>query len=195
MFITYSGIEIDIKNLQLAQINLIDIAYHLTNENRYGRALPFDTHYSVAEHSILLCEYVIAEIDRPDYLDIAKYALFHDASEYLLGDIPTDLKKLLPDYIKLESDVMFKILEKYDISVKYTDLVGALDKRMLLDEVSALTPHRLHYFREKGRQKLGIENVAVNDDDYGVYTPGTVPKIVVYNRFLELCESLGIYDE
>ena len=193
MYLTFSGILINPANINPKDINLIDIAHHLTNECRYGRALPFDLHYSVAEHSILLAEYVL---DNFNDKELAKCALMHDASEYILGDIPTGLKASLPDYKKLESDLMFKIYDKYDISVKYDSIISMYDKAILANEVQVLTPERLFSFTHNGdiRAKLDIVHLAVNDGDYGEYTPGRVPKQVVYECFLNMCELLGIKD-
>jgi uncharacterized protein len=193
MYLTFSGILINPANVDPKDINLIDIAHHLTNECRYGRALPFDIHYSVAEHSLLLAKYML---DTYKDKELAKCALMHDASEYILGDIPTGLKVSLPDYKKLESDLTFKIYEKYDISVKHDLFVSICDKAILINEVLALTPHNIKKFTYNGdiRARLDIKHLAVNDGNYGIYKPGKVPKQVVYQCFLDMCELLGIRD-
>ena len=194
MFVTYSGVVVDPANVRIDQINLIDIAHHLTNINRFGGALEFDHHYSVAEHSLLLTEYVIFELGNPNWFEIAKYALMHDASEYILGDINSGLKAYLHDYKKLESKLSFTIQEKYNIRVIYEDVVKSLDKRILLNEVRALREHHYQLFRTEGLLPLEIDSLAINDDDYGIYQPGTVRKQVVYDKFLEMCKYLKIED-
>ncbi len=191
MLCTFSGIDVDPTNLRAEDVNLIDIAHHLTNHNRNCGAFPFDIHYSVAEHSILLAQYVL---DNTKDREAAAYALMHDASEAYLGDVNSDLKRALPDYVELEEAATRVIMSKYGIWTIYGEFVSGLDKRIFLNEVRVLTPERLHKYRRKGLELLSIKNLAVNDDDYGTYRPGTVPKQVVNDNFLRMCELLGIGD-
>ena len=187
-FITYSGVLIEHANIKSDDIRIIDIAHHLTNINRFGGSLPFEKYYSVAEHSILLAQYVL---ETSDNTDAAKYALLHDASEAYLGDVVSGLKKHLHDYRCKEHNLMLQICTKYNVNRDYADYIDDLDKRIVLDEALALLPYHYNYFRN-GLRPLGIENLAINDDDYGTYTPGTVPKDVVCVVFLIMCDRLGI---
>lgn len=187
MFATYTGLLIDPKNVKLEDINLIDIAHHLTNINRYGGALDFEQHYSVAEHSILLTEYVLHWYD--NNIELAKYALMHDASEAYLGDVVSGLKKYLWDYKDIESRLQFTICEKYDVRLCWGDVINELDKRMLLDEVKFLSPHRLPLFYDVKKRPLHLESLSISGS-----APGLTPKRIVYDRFLVLAKELGIED-
>lgn len=186
-YATYSGVLIDPGDIKPEQINLIDITHHLTNENRFGRALPFDIHYSVAEHSMYLAAYVYKTTES---IELARCALMHDAAEAYLGDITTGLKRYLHDYKVLESKLDFTIHEKYNISVKHHDYISSLDKRIIMDEIRCLRPEFYHIYQKKGRQPLGLYDMALRD-----HPAGKVPKQVVYETFLKLCELWDIKDE
>ncbi len=86
--VTYIGKRFDINNLKISKICIKDIAHGLSYTCRYsGQCSNF---YSVAEHSINCCK--AARYFGYDY-KIQLYALYHDASEAYLADIPTPLKK------------------------------------------------------------------------------------------------------
>ena len=84
LFITNSGKLLDFKNICIDDICLEDIAHHLTKICRYGGALPFNVHYSVAQHSILFSKYASLELNNQE---LAKLAILHDATEAYMGDI------------------------------------------------------------------------------------------------------------
>lgn len=64
-------------------IDIVDIAHHLSNECRWAGACPH--HYSVAQHSVLVSEC----FDAPD-MKLA--GLLHDAAEAYLKDLPSPIK-------------------------------------------------------------------------------------------------------
>lgn len=82
VFPTYSGNRVDLGVPSASAINLIDMAHGLSQICRYGGQTR--RFYSVAEHSIRLA--MVAPVRE------AKTALLHDASEYLLLDIPRQIK-------------------------------------------------------------------------------------------------------
>lgn len=184
-YITQSGKRIDIQNIKEDDICLQDIAHHLTKICRFGGALPFDKHYSVAVHSINLLFY--ARRYYPTNTELQKALLFHDASEAYLGDVVTGVKKCLPDYIKLEKQVSDLIYKKYDISMNYKfiyDTVRELDIRILLDEASSLFPSRYDEFK----------NQLNNYNPLGVSISPNIPCQMVYDAFLRWCNELEIKD-
>lgn len=70
------------------------IAHHLACAGRWAGATRHPIYvsriyYSVAEHSVYVANYVERELRRPD---LALEALFHDASEALIGDLIRPLK-------------------------------------------------------------------------------------------------------
>lgn len=101
------------------RLDIKDIAHGLSNICRFGgHTREF---YSVAQHSIYL-SHIVPEED-------AYAGLMHDCAEAFLGDIPSPLKRRLPDYKRIESIVEAALFEKLGIpfplpaSVKNADLV------------------------------------------------------------------------
>ncbi|AKD38120.1 hypothetical protein I926_03970 [Pasteurella multocida subsp. multocida OH4807] len=138
---TYSGKYIDYKNPDFNEINITDIAHHLSLENRFmGQT---SEPYSVASHSLFCAE--IAE-----YLNYSAYmqlrVLMHDFHEAYVKDIPTPLKKVCPDFCALEAKFeklvelryMLPALTEQEIQqIKYVDLVALLmEKNALLSDKS-----------------------------------------------------------
>lgn len=199
MFATYSGLLVDPVDVKTGDINLIDIAHHLTNISRYGGALPFDLHYSVAEHSILLTNYFIDQ-GTMDAKSLATAALLHDASEAYLGDVVSGLKPTLVEYKKIEAKLQQQIYEKYGVftNKEIDEIVSFADKSIVLNEVMVLTPAKYQLFKRKKRNidliPLKMGACVINDADYGCFKPGTVPKQVVNDLFLEMCVLLGVKD-
>lgn len=179
-YVTFTGERVTPEDLGDLRINLIDIAHHLTNIQRFGGALPFDKSYSVAEHCILLAEYALDH----NQFDVARMCLLHDASEAYLGDVVSGLKAALPDYRELESHVETMVYNKYLVDTSVHSTVKALDMQILIDEVKALLPHRLHIFETLYPTMKGL----------GVTIIGKTNKKKVNDRYLELCKVLEIED-
>src|SRR5687768_3022541 len=98
----HSGQLIDITNFKTSDVNIDDIAHHLSRIQRFNGALPMGVSYTVGEHSINLAKYVYS-ITGDLYLTRA--ALLHDASEAYMSDIVSPVKKALPEYCKLEKHI------------------------------------------------------------------------------------------
>lgn len=123
--LTHSGRQFDFLNPTTAMIDPLDIAHALARLCRFNGHT--HTHYSVAQHSLLVCELVPREDQLP--------ALIHDATEAYLGDITSPLKALIPEYRKIEQRVWDVICEHFDIdpvlpeSVKRADIVTLATER------------------------------------------------------------------
>ena len=106
------------------------IATALSNICRYTGHV--DKFYSVAEHSVLVSKLV------PE-----KYALeglLHDASEAFLGDVSSPLKKLLPDYKRIENNVQKAMADFYGLVYPYPNEIHEADKRMYWNERKTVAP-------------------------------------------------------
>ena len=77
-----------------------DVPHALSKICRYNGLI--NRFYSVAQHSVLVCELAEATYGKGR---ISEAALMHDAVEAYLGDISRPFKALLPDYMRIEQHV------------------------------------------------------------------------------------------
>lgn len=121
---THSGKFFDILKPEEYEFNIEEIARALSNLCRYtGHTNAF---YSVAEHSVLVSRLVPS--------DLALCGLLHDASEAFLGDVSSPLKKLLPEYQRIEDRVQDAIASHFNIPFPFPKEVHEADKRMYWQE-------------------------------------------------------------
>ncbi|HCL5402117.1 TPA: HD family hydrolase [Citrobacter freundii] len=122
---TLSGKHFNYLDIQQDDIVIEDIATALSHICRFAGHLP--EFYSVGQHSVLTSHLVPQEF--------ALEALLHDAAEAYLQDIPSPLKRLLPDYLVIEARVDAAIRQKFGLptgqhpTVKYADLVMLASER------------------------------------------------------------------
>ncbi|MGI9210923.1 MAG: metal-dependent phosphohydrolase [Methylococcaceae bacterium] len=126
---TYLGNRFFPLEPRIDQIHIEDIAHGLAYTCRFnGQTTQF---YSVAQHSLMVCELVAEEY---------KFAaLLHDAAEAYLGDMVKPLKRLLPQFAEIEHSVSAIITEAFKIpasdhaAIKQADLIAlATEKRDLM---------------------------------------------------------------
>ena len=85
---TFTGKEVDPLELRDCDVDILDIAHALALLCRFnGHCREF---YSVAQHSVWVSEHC-----PPEH---ALAGLLHDAAEAYLGDVPTPLKRRLPEF-------------------------------------------------------------------------------------------------
>ncbi len=122
---TLSGDKFRFDVINPASININDIATALSNICRYTGHV--DTHYNVAQHSIL-----VSRLVPPEY---AMEALLHDATEAYCNDIASPLKALLPDYRLIERRIDLVIREKFGLPLVESPVVKKADIIMLVTEM------------------------------------------------------------
>jgi hypothetical protein len=111
-----------------------DIAHHLGMLCRYNGAARY--FYSVAEHSVLMCQAAPPHLKR--------WCLLHDAPEGLgLGDMIRPVKRHMPEYKPLEERLMRAVAVRFGLvprwpmppEVKELDeCIGLTEKRAILPE-------------------------------------------------------------
>lgn len=121
---THSGLHFDYQKPIIDSICIEDIAKGLSHECRYTGQL--DRFYSVAQHSVE-CSYVVADKFKLE-------ALLHDAVEAYCKDIPSPLKKLLPDYRLVEDKVDQVIRQKFNLPLTISPEVKQADLILLATE-------------------------------------------------------------
>jgi uncharacterized protein len=106
------------------EVFIEDIAHALAMQCRFGgHCLRF---YSVAEHSVLLCDAAPREHKL--------WALLHDAAEAYVVDVPRPLKRSLPGYKEIEANVMRAICVRFNLHLDTPPVIKDLDCRILRDE-------------------------------------------------------------
>lgn len=184
MYITHSGREIDLENLREEDICLSDISHHLTRICRYGGALSFNSHYSVAKHSIAMTKFGYRDGFNTDVL---KILLMHDAAEAYIGDLNPDVKKLIPGYKDLETRITGIINTKYNLPLErwIQRIVKQVDTRIILDEAKAL--FHPQYYNSFEKQTDGLKPLGIR------FTP-IENMYETYDTFLTMCYELDIKD-
>lgn len=98
-----------------SHISIVDIATSLSRSPRWGaRTRLGATPISIAQHSVLA-----SHLCRPEH---ALHALLHDADEAYLGDVISPLKKLLPEYIRIERLWALEIGKRFGLGDGLADL-------------------------------------------------------------------------
>lgn len=121
----HSGGYINLLHPKPEDIHIGDIAHALSNICRFnGQTSHF---YSVAQHSVLTS--ILVE-DK----SLALSALMHDAAEAYIGDVTSPLKKLLPEYRKIEANLESVIAERFGLSKTKPAAVTKADLIALVTE-------------------------------------------------------------
>tara|TARA_R110002153_G_scaffold58217_2_gene159660 strand:+ start:2249 stop:2779 length:531 start_codon:yes stop_codon:yes gene_type:complete len=150
---TFSGKHLTFLDPKEDQIVLEDIANSLSKNCRYCGAV--NKFYSVAEHSVLIAEKVLAlGGDKQEALG----ALMHDASEAYLSDIPRPIKPHLVGYQEMEDRLSKVIFSKFKLE-PITERVLHLDYNIVADEAKVLfnnVPEWVSHYEEIGVEVLGL---------------------------------------
>ena len=128
----YSGHKFFYAEVNDEDIRMIDIAHHLARMGRWLGAMNVD-HYSVAEHSWLMADYVYEKIPfdtRRQRFLVSLGALMHDSEEYVTGDFPSPLKSLIPELSIYGNYLRERIFRKFNIPWWTYDVVKPLDYRI-----------------------------------------------------------------
>ena len=112
---TFTGKRVDVLNVRVKNIDLRDIAHGLAFKCRFnGHTKEF---YSVAEHSVRVLREVQRLAGRNITRNLALNALFHDAAETYLPDIPNPYKHFVEiddePVTELEGRIMRMVARKY----------------------------------------------------------------------------------
>lgn len=162
----YSGRRFYYASVHERDFLMLDIAHHLARMGRWLGAMNVE-HYSVAEHSWLLADYVheneggLVSHDPRGRAELALAALLHDAEEYVTGDFPSPLKVLVPELAVYGDYLRERIFEKFDVQynmylavkpfdyqIRKTEAVYVRNADNLFPDVEAL-PVKLRLWQPK----------------------------------------------
>lgn len=121
---TYTKQRFDLKYLDNNVIKIRDIVEGLTKQCRYyGQT---SKHYSTAQHSVIL-SYLVPK-------ELAFEALMHDGHEFVIGDVSSMVKPLIPDYKKLEKKISKFFRKSFALPKKEHKIIKIQDARICLNE-------------------------------------------------------------
>ncbi len=135
---TWTGKMLDVTDPDPDQIDIFDIAHHLSLMTRFNGACKH--FYSIAQHSVLCAKQAKSwHYPRPSEEKLELALLMHDAAEAYVGDIVRPLKRAMPDFVVYENKVMDAINERFDLPrvaeiSGFERAVKEVDNRMLVTE-------------------------------------------------------------
>jgi hypothetical protein len=124
-FETFSHIHFYLYDPQPGDVNIVDIAHHLSLINRFGGAFPVA--YSVAAHSI-----IVSKLFPEDPFQ----ALMHDSAEAYMGDVVQPFKQTLPVVKEVEHRILEVISRKYGFEYPFDTKMKENDKAMTYFEAT-----------------------------------------------------------
>lgn len=135
----YYGEIIKLSELDNLKICMHTIALSMANSARYNGAT--QSFYSVGQHSTIM-SYWAEDLYEGSNEELAKAALLHDCSEFLIGEIITPVKRQMPAAYAIESVVARKIFEAHgvDFSLWESEEMKELDWILYNTETRDLRP-------------------------------------------------------
>lgn len=124
--LTATGTQFDLRFISAGAISVLDIAHHLAQINRFTGACKRP--YSVAEHSLLVCELVERRFGERDPA-VLMAALLHDAHEAYTTDLSQPMKQLIGAPWRVEE----------------ARIEWAVRRRFQLVDAFAAARHRIHW--------------------------------------------------
>lgn len=151
---TFTGLSVDPLNLRLEDINIIDIAHHLSHQCRYAGATSIM--YPTSQHCCILADYAhdVLKATPVESLQI----LMHDAPETYLPDMPRPIKKRMPQYREWDYNATVKIREWLGVTnLPIPAFQDEIDSRIIRDERAQLLNEQWQDWGRIGRlQPLGV---------------------------------------
>lgn len=183
---TVSGNKFNPLSGRVTEVDVLDIAHGLSQVVRYsGQCSSF---YSVAEHSLLVLD--ILKTLYPKDIESQWAGLLHDATEAYICDLPTPIKKLLPQYQEIEANLNSQISEYFEIrwTKQVKERVKEADRIALALEV----PHLFEDLEDWYDLVDQYHHLDYIKKEFGTLTPGKVEANFL-KAFEEMEEKLELH--
>jgi 5'-deoxynucleotidase YfbR-like HD superfamily hydrolase len=125
---TYTGKKFYPQEPKWEDIDIADVAHSLSNKCRFsGATYRF---YSVAQHSVHICEFT----PEPWKME----ALLHDAAEAYFPDIPHPMKPFMRELAQMEEAIHSAVARRFNLDHPWPAIVKRLDNEIIADEARCL---------------------------------------------------------
>jgi 5'-deoxynucleotidase YfbR-like HD superfamily hydrolase len=173
--ISFKGNRLYPLDLMPDDIDIEEIAHALSNICRFGGHCK--EFYSVAQHSVIVCDLLSDEYKL--------CGLLHDSSEAYCGDMVRPLKQHLPEFQTIENDIWLSISLKFDVPFVIPRDVQIEDARVLLMEKRDLLAYHEH---EWTFPQCAFPNLTIPDDVIVPIEPKAARDLFL-TRFYQLWEE------
>lgn len=134
------------------RIFIQDIAHSISRLCRYnGHTHRF---YSVAEHSLIMSEYV--ERLGGSAIDCLT-ALHHDDAEYIIGDLPRPIKNRMSQFKELEEKIDHAVSLRFGTTFPFPPWLKELDRRIIKDERASVMKPSENKWAIDDLEPLGVK--------------------------------------
>ncbi len=140
--ITVTGVEFDLNCPQAEDVRIVDIAHALSHISRWNGHTPGRTPYTVAQHSVLMAQWLA---EAGCVKDAQVCGLMHDAHEAYIGDISRPMKRIINSAALRRTMIRLDtvIAEAFNFTWGYSTTIEIYDDGMLEWEEWRIMKHTI----------------------------------------------------
>jgi 5'-deoxynucleotidase YfbR-like HD superfamily hydrolase len=186
-----SGRRLDILDPSPLDVELSDIAHGLARVARWNGQTAGDFPFSVAQHSILVLE-IFTALSPEANVRSRLYALLHDASEYVMGDIISPFKTVMGgNYKEVENRLQAAIYMRFALGAMPPAALMRQIKRADKEAAYFEAVHLAGFGVEEARRFFGEPTVPAFELDEFERLIRPWPTREAYERFVSTVETLA----
>lgn len=179
-----SGRRLDLLDPSPVDIELTDIAHGLARVARWNGQTHGDYSFSVAQHSVLVLELFRAVNPKAGPTG-GLYALLHDASEYVMGDIISPFKAAMGgDYKDIEKRLLGAVYIRFSLAANPPAALARAIKKADRDAAYFEAVHLAGFDPQEARKIFGEPSVPGFDIDGFEQLMQPWPTSEAHKRFL-----------
>jgi 5'-deoxynucleotidase YfbR-like HD superfamily hydrolase len=186
-----SGRRLDILDPSPLDVELSDIAHGLARVARWNGQTAGDFPFSVAQHSILVLE-IFTALSPEANVRSRLYALLHDASEYVMGDIISPFKTVMGgNYKEVENRLQAAIYMRFALGAMPPAALMRQIKRADKEAAYFEAVHLAGFGVDEARRFFGEPTVPAFELDDFERLIRPWPTREAYERFVSTVETLA----
>lgn len=185
-----SGRRLDLLDPSPVDIELSDIAHGLARVARWNGQTHGDYPFSVAQHSVLVTEIFAAHNPGSPGSSLL-YALLHDASEYVMGDIISPFKAAMGgDYKNVEARLLGAINIRFSLAATPPAAINKAIKKADKEAAFFEAVHLAGFDRDEARKYFGEPSIPGFDIEGFERLIQPWPTREAHDRFLASFDSI-----